>query len=214
MIKIVRDLKLPFYLTGGTALSRFYFNYRYSDDLDFFVNKDPHFKDYVRLFSGYFETPPPGIKCKINTERIIITENYAQFFIFQEDAEMKIDFVNDISLRYDDVVISEKLGRIDSLKNILTNKISALYRFEIKDYVDIWCISKNYIFNWRDIIKESKRKEASIDPLEIINLFRTFPFEKLDLIKWSNPVDYNQLKTDFFIIADDILNGRNNSLSI
>lgn len=25
-----------FYLTGGTALSRFYFQHRYSDDLDFF----------------------------------------------------------------------------------------------------------------------------------------------------------------------------------
>ena len=31
------------YLTGGTALSRFYLHHRYSDDLDFFVNSDPSF---------------------------------------------------------------------------------------------------------------------------------------------------------------------------
>ena len=29
-----------FYLTGGTALSRFYFQHRYSEDLDFFSAKE------------------------------------------------------------------------------------------------------------------------------------------------------------------------------
>lgn len=38
VMKIVKDLQLPFYLTGGTALSRFYYHHRYSDDLDYFVN--------------------------------------------------------------------------------------------------------------------------------------------------------------------------------
>ncbi|MCA0389565.1 MAG: hypothetical protein LCH52_13835 [Bacteroidetes bacterium] len=33
VLKIVRDLRIPFYLTGGTALSRFLFNHRYSDDI-------------------------------------------------------------------------------------------------------------------------------------------------------------------------------------
>ncbi|MDD4310358.1 MAG: nucleotidyl transferase AbiEii/AbiGii toxin family protein, partial [Candidatus Cloacimonetes bacterium] len=27
-----------FYLTGGTALDRFYLHHRYSEDLDFFIN--------------------------------------------------------------------------------------------------------------------------------------------------------------------------------
>jgi predicted nucleotidyltransferase component of viral defense system len=30
----------PFYLTGGTALGRFYLNHRCSEDLDFFVNAE------------------------------------------------------------------------------------------------------------------------------------------------------------------------------
>ena len=33
----------PLYLTGGTALSRFYLKHRYSDDLDFFVNNEESF---------------------------------------------------------------------------------------------------------------------------------------------------------------------------
>jgi predicted nucleotidyltransferase component of viral defense system len=33
-----KTLDLPFYLTGGTALGRFYLNHRYSEDLDFFTD--------------------------------------------------------------------------------------------------------------------------------------------------------------------------------
>jgi hypothetical protein len=33
-----------FFLTGGTALSRGYYNHRYSDDLDFFVHDDKDIK--------------------------------------------------------------------------------------------------------------------------------------------------------------------------
>ena len=52
VFKIVRDLNLPFYLTGGTALSRFYFNHRYSDDLDFFVNENPNFKVGIEILDA------------------------------------------------------------------------------------------------------------------------------------------------------------------
>ena len=43
VLKTLKSLELPFYLTGGTALSRGYFNHRYSDDLDLFVNADKNF---------------------------------------------------------------------------------------------------------------------------------------------------------------------------
>ena len=44
-------MNLPFYLTGGTALSRYYFNHRFSADLDLFVNNDRQFDVYVdRVF--------------------------------------------------------------------------------------------------------------------------------------------------------------------
>ena len=37
----------PFCLTGGTALHRHYFGFRYSEDLDLFVNHDTGFGGYV-----------------------------------------------------------------------------------------------------------------------------------------------------------------------
>ena len=39
ILKIVKDLKLPFYLTGGTALSRFYFNQLSLDAIELFSNR-------------------------------------------------------------------------------------------------------------------------------------------------------------------------------
>ncbi len=87
--------------------------------------------------------------------------------------------------------MDKKLGRIDNLRNILSNKISALYRLETKDFVDVWYICKNYNFVCRDLVKEAKQKEVSVDPIEISNLFRTFPAENLNSIKWIKSIYYN-----------------------
>jgi predicted nucleotidyltransferase component of viral defense system len=38
-----------FYLTGGTALSRFYLNHRYSDVLDFFAHQKADFLAMVKV---------------------------------------------------------------------------------------------------------------------------------------------------------------------
>lgn len=214
VFRIVNDLKLPFYLTGGTALSRYYLNHRYSDDLDFFINNDPAFKIYIKSFIDYFSRSTTETPIRLVTERTIISDDYAQFFVYKDKTELKLDFVNDLAIRFENILSDIKLGKIDSIRNILSNKISALYRFEIKDYADIWCIAKNYKFNWRQLINEAKQKEASVDPLDILNLFKEFPFDSLDIIKWITPIDIIQVKKDFQIIAEDILNGSDNSLSI
>jgi len=40
ILTIVQSKRKGFYLTGGTALSRFYLEHRFSDHLDFFINND------------------------------------------------------------------------------------------------------------------------------------------------------------------------------
>ncbi len=44
ILKIVFSLDNGFYLTGGTALHRFYFKLRYSDDLVFFLQ----YREYIQ----------------------------------------------------------------------------------------------------------------------------------------------------------------------
>lgn len=38
VLSIVQRSKTSFFLTGGTALSRYYAHHRYSDDLDFLID--------------------------------------------------------------------------------------------------------------------------------------------------------------------------------
>ena len=44
VLKRIDQSDTPFYLTGGTALTRFYLNHRYSDDLDLFQNDSVTFQ--------------------------------------------------------------------------------------------------------------------------------------------------------------------------
>ena len=98
----------------------------------------------------------------INYERLTKSENYTQLFLSGNEVELKIDLVNDIAAYFGEFEIDEELGKIDNWRNILSNKVSALFRFEIKDYVDIWIISKNKKFNWREILFEAKQKEVGV----------------------------------------------------
>jgi len=48
ILDLVFSRDAPWYLTGGTALSRFYFSHRYSDDLDFFSLETISFAENFR----------------------------------------------------------------------------------------------------------------------------------------------------------------------
>ena len=79
----------PFYLTGGTALSRFYLDHRYSDDLDFFINHNLKFKAEAEAFIREINN---NYKVEIGTT----ANDFIRCFIHDEKIAMKVDFVNDI----------------------------------------------------------------------------------------------------------------------
>lgn len=213
ILNIVRELKLPFYLTGGTALSRGYFGHRYSDDLDLFVNNNKHFNQYVESFYKELLAREETEFFKIDKQKVRRTENFAQFFLSKAGTELKIDLVNDIATHYGMLLDDEKLGKIDSLRNILSNKLSALFRYEIKDIVDIWAICRNLKCNFVEIIQEAKSKEAGVDPVAIYEVLNSFPVDKLELIKWTDTPDSMTFEKEIQQIAEDIFYGKENSLA-
>lgn len=212
ILNILRELKLPFYLTGGTPLSRFYFKHRYSDDLDLFVNDDSSFGEYCTSFYQKLIDSQTKFNFIIDKQRLKLSNNFMQIFISKNDLELKIDLVNDVAPHYGEFLFDEALGKIDSLRNILSNKFSALYRFEPKDIADIWIICKNFKCNFKEIIPEAKNKEAGVDPVSIFEILNSFPVDKLNLIKWVRKPNPLQFKNDLSIIADDIFNARENSI--
>jgi predicted nucleotidyltransferase component of viral defense system len=213
-MSIINRLNTPFFLTGGTALSRHYFNHRYSDDLDLFVNACEQYQEMVSRVLNRLMEPQSEISFQVEKDTITRYENYTQFFVnnpSSPELRLKIDLVNDVAEHFGKNEYHQKLGAIDSWCNILSNKITAIFRFEPKDIADIWIIAKNKTFDWKSIIREAKTKEAGVEPEQIFKIIKSFPIAELNMIKWVKIPDFNAIQRDLDIIAEDILFGRKNS---
>ena len=207
IIQVIQSCDTQFYLTGGTVLSRKYLGHRYSDDLDFFVNADVKFRKYINKIEEKMSLT--GIKFSILTRaddfvRIVTTK--------EREIDLKLDFINDVEYHYDGFEQDEKLGKIDNIQNILSNKISALPRLEIKDFVDVVFMARVFPFSWKNIIDQAIKKDSWVNPIDISKLFSTIDPKLLKLIKWKNPVAIDDTIRDFQIIAKDVLIGTDNSL--
>ena len=183
---------IPCYLTGGTALSRGYFQHRYSDALDLFMNQETRYAEYVQILFDQFELAQTAQAFSIDYQRIKKYEHFAQFFLSQPGGaakiELKIDVVNDVAAHYGGFEQHAILGRLDSWQNMLSNKLAALFRFEAKDVADIWIIAKHRKFEWMTLLAEAKTKEAGIDPIVLYEILKSFPEDALTTVKWSMPV--------------------------
>ncbi len=219
ILAIVKRINVPFYLTGGTALSRYYCPHRYSDDLDLFVNDLSDFTNWVDLLYTELEKESKQGGFSILTDKVQKYKDYVQLFVKHQQSDdraivLKIDLVNDVAPHYGKLEWDATLGSVDSWRNILSNKIAALYRVEAKDMVDLWSLSKLKVFNWAEIVREASSKEAGIDPLVLFDLLNSFPKKELESIKWIKPEPSHQLiMKDLGIMAKDIFEGRQNSLA-
>lgn len=196
-----------FYLTGGTALGGFYLNHRYSEDLDFFLNKSDEFADLIKDI----ETVLTGQFTLLRGQSIIY-EDFVRFYIEDEEGALKVEFVNDTAYRCG-VTNKYEYGFIDTPLNILTNKLTAVVsRDEPKDVFDILVLAQNYSFNWMEVFTEAKNK-AIINEIDVEQRIKSFPvllFQKSD---WHiRPVDIDQSKRSIATIANDFLLGTDNSL--
>jgi predicted nucleotidyltransferase component of viral defense system len=205
ILKTIEPLDLDFYLSGGTALGRCYLNHRYSDDLDFFVNRQKNFKEQCTTAVDVLKK---RWECDVSTG----SDTFMRIFVEAEKISLKIDFVNDVPSRFGDLTKSPIFHRIDSWRNILSNKICALSRLEAKDVVDIVFIARTYRFDWETIVAEAKEKDLWVDPIEICRILHQFPTALLKTIKWIKKVEIEELKRQIDAMHDDIFNGATNSL--
>jgi len=114
------SLNLPFYLTGGTALGRFYLNHRYSEDLDFFVNSEPNYHKYISTIRKQIAS-----HFSVNIETALFSDDFTRLMIVDNEVLLKVEFVNDIEYRSGKVK-QFKYGTIDTPLNIISNKLTAL----------------------------------------------------------------------------------------
>lgn len=200
ILDVMLSLENDFYLTGGTALHRFYYDARYSDDLDFFVTNAKCFSEDV---DEVIE------KLKEEGYRIVENVKSRDFCRFTVDKILQLDFVNDRVYRYKKSNIINNI-KVDNKVNILTNKINAIIsRDEEKDIFDLFCLAYNEKFEWKEIFEIANKKSIVEKDIFIYRL-KAFPLEWLKKIKSIK--DINISKNDVDILCEDLLNETHNTL--
>lgn len=196
VLKVVFDTEHEFYLTGGTCLSRFYIEKRYSDDLDFFTNQSPRYSFAIK-----------NIKKALNEKFQFIAEVESKDFTrFKINDLLQVDFVNDISFRYKEPRVNENGYLLDNIENILSNKITAVIgRDNPKDIFDIYLIWKLYDFKWSEILDAAHQK-AGFTNEELVVRLKSFPKELLQEIKIADYTFLDDFDKDFPKIIYEIVN--------
>ena len=204
VLRAVGNCKTRFYLTGGTALSRAYYHHRYSDDLDFFVNRDSEYDEQADIVfnklreEGFFWNDTDDFIKAPAFRSIKVRWN-------KSDVVLKLDFVNDSTPHFGDFSLSDLFHRIDPVRNILSNKLGAIFRLAGKDVADIREIALHESVNWSEIINEARQKDAGVDLPYIIEILKTIPRHEFDGIHWKTNPGWEVFKEDVDKIAFDML---------
>lgn len=154
-----------FYLTGGTALARFYFQHRESIDLDLFSQNQQLDFSTVNL-----EIERIGRELKLITTKQVTTNTFLQFiFEDNEKSTLKVDLVKDIPVHFGNFKQEGKI-KLDSLENIGSNKITAIFgRTDHKDFIDLYYILNETDFSFEHLFSLAKRKDLGLTEFYLAN---------------------------------------------
>ena len=194
-----------FFLTGGTALSRAYYNHRYSDDLDFFISQSQTFDEQLdKVLAMLQET---GFLWSTD-DGFTRAKHYATIKVRKEsEVLLKLDFVNDSAPVIGEISKTELFYRTDSIRNILSNKLSAIFRYAAKDVADIREIALREDVNWSQAIRDARQKEAGIDLIYISEILTGMPHSEFESIAWVKKPDWDVFKEDISNLTFEMLNG-------
>jgi predicted nucleotidyltransferase component of viral defense system len=194
VLKVIFETEREFYLTGGTCISRFYMEKRYSDDLDFFTNQSLRYNFAVKNIKR-------ALQKKFKLIAHVEAKDFTRYVI---NGVLQVDFVNDSAIRYKDPIVKENSYIIDTIENILINKITAVMgRDNPKDIFDIFLICKFYTFNWKEMLQWAHQKAGFCDE-ELIIRFKTFPKDLLNELKIIDKTFLDDFDIHFSKIIKDI----------
>ena len=206
VMNIIRQCGVRFYLTGGTALSRGYYSHRYSDDLDFFVNDDDDYAGQVKEVLARLKDN--GFSWDTESD-FISSESFTSLKVRwgRSDAMLKLDFVNDVSAHFGELSKTSVYYRTDSIRNMLANKLTAIFRFAAKDVADIREIAMRAEVIWAQAIHDARQKEVGIELYHVSSILSGMPKSEFDGIHWVRKPEWADFKADLDRIAFDMLNG-------
>ena len=142
-----------FYFSGGTALSEFYLQHRFSEDLDFFAEND---FDAVEL-NLFLQTHKNDYGA--NTLQYQQSFNRNLFFLdFGKEQPLKVEFTY---YPFPRLEIGMSFGNlsVDSVLDIAVNKAFTLtQKARGRDYFDLFEINQKYGFDFKNLLKLAHQK--------------------------------------------------------
>ena len=206
VMNIISKCGTRFFLTGGTALSRAYYNHRYSDDLDFFVNADTNYAEQVKIILSRLKES--GFTWSTTVD-FVSTQAFTSLKVKHDKstALLKLDFVNDVAPHFGEITKTEIFDRTDSIRNMLSNKLTAIFRYAAKDVVDIREIALREAVDWKQAIQDAQQKEAGVEASIISGILRGMPKSEFETIAWVKKPDWDVFYGDINKIVFDMMNG-------
>ena len=203
-MNIISKCGVRFYLTGGTALSRAYYNHRYSDDLDFFVNNDDEYENQIKEI--FFKLKEAGFNWSTEAD-FTSAKAFTSFKVGwdKSDTLLKLDFVNDVASHFGVIQKTTLYFRTDSIRNMLSNKLTALFRFAAKDVADIREFSLHESIDWTQAIQDARQKEAGLEIPIICDILQGFPQSEFETVTWTKKTEWKEFRADLDRIVFEML---------
>ncbi len=184
----------PFFLTGGTALSAFYLQHRYSEDLDLFTLDSDVF-DRVPLYVADTATRLTASVASLQT-----APQFRRYQLSRKGESVIVDFVREVVPQ-----ISEEKNRfegimVDTLDDITANKIcTVISRAEIKDYIDLYFLGRAG-YPLENYIESAQRKDAGVSQAMLAYLLSELRLSKVPDFMIA-PVSLKDLQEYFHSLA-------------
>ncbi|MBN2386654.1 MAG: nucleotidyl transferase AbiEii/AbiGii toxin family protein [Anaerolineales bacterium] len=189
-----------FYLTGGTALSRFYFYHRESLDLDLFTNDfGQDFAQVNRVILGILH----ALTLQITSQ--VVTDTFIQYIVTDPGGNsLKVDLVKDVPVHFGPLVERDGI-RLDSLENIGSNKILAIFgRTDAKDFIDLYWMLHHTGLKFDQLFHQANQKDLGLSEfylayaLQNVEKIRLFP-------RMLKPLAWEDVRAYFHALARELL---------
>jgi len=180
-------LRKQFYFTGGTVLSSFYLQHRYSEDLDFFSENKFAENEILVMVSLWAKKYQFTFKSQLN--EVV----YMFYFTFKNKKILKVDFGYYPHKRVEKGKIIDGI-EVDSLFDIAINKLATVnQRSSVKDFVDLYyLLDKFTIWDLINGVKVKFQMELdhwilASDMMNVVEKFQYMP-------KMIKPLTLEELK--------------------
>lgn len=183
-------LTSEFYFTGGTALSEVYLRHRESLDLDFFSPDDFNPQAILDRLNHW------SSKYNFQIEARFVDPTHIYLLHFKDGHDLKLDFAHFPYKQLNTPKLYRKRLKVDSQLDIAVNKLlSVLQRAEVKDFVDLYFLMKEYNF-WS--LRDGVRGKFNVKIEPMIAAADFLVVEDFGYLpKMIKPLSLNELKKFF-----------------